>query len=490
MTVDSTYAKPFLTVPQQIRRMRQRGMDCGGDNDASHILQRYGYYRLSGYSYPYRRRPVPPEDLHDDKGREIRLDDFESGTTLAHVAAMYEFDHELRTRISDALSSLEVSFRFFIGHRLGKMDRFAHRKPHLLDAMHPTTPPAPTNRYAEWIEEYDRHETRAKDAFVQHFRETYGNHLPIWVATEVMGFGVLSNLFILMPDTDQEILAARFQIYAKSGRGDSGALSNWLNNLRNIRNICAHYGRLWNRTFDVLIDTPGHELSSATDTDTAPTHISQLLDRTVSNKLYGVLIIMRHLTLSTDPASDKVIALLEYITASADELGFDLAELGVPADWSTQPVWQRNFRLPGEPMLAASMLDRAACMSSSEVKAMLNDTPDGKKPSELLKTYRHFNTVVEIPLAGVNYFPEFQFRDGAVIDALAEINKRFIDEHSHHDHLVVHSALLHWWQAPQDTLPLNNQGEPGSPSELLDEVDEEEFDRIINQTGATESLTL
>ena len=57
MNPDSTYTKPFLTLPEQIRRLRERGMDCGSEGYASSVLERYGYYRLSGYWHPYRDRP-------------------------------------------------------------------------------------------------------------------------------------------------------------------------------------------------------------------------------------------------------------------------------------------------------------------------------------------------------------------------------------------------------------------------------------------------
>ena len=32
-------------------------MDCGPEDYASSVLERYGYYRLSGYWYPYREWP-------------------------------------------------------------------------------------------------------------------------------------------------------------------------------------------------------------------------------------------------------------------------------------------------------------------------------------------------------------------------------------------------------------------------------------------------
>lgn len=211
-TPDSIYAKPFLTIPEQIRRLRARGMDCGTETFASGVLERYGYYRLSGYWHLHRTRPESQADRFDEDGREIRLDSFMPETSLAHVVAFYEFDDELRARLGNIISMVETSFRFYLGHRLSREDRFAHRRPEKLGAVQPADQnesPEPITAYREWLEEYDRHEKRARGDFVVHFRETYGPHLPIWVATEVMSFGVLSGLYDLMPQADQEILAAR-----------------------------------------------------------------------------------------------------------------------------------------------------------------------------------------------------------------------------------------------------------------------------------------
>lgn len=118
-------------------------MDCGDDADASSVLERYGYYRLSGYWYPNRARPKPPAPRLDPDGREIRLDSFEPGTSLARVVSLYEFDHELRNRVGDTISMIETAFRFLVGHRLGRVDTFAHRKPEVLGTVRRAEPCAP-----------------------------------------------------------------------------------------------------------------------------------------------------------------------------------------------------------------------------------------------------------------------------------------------------------------------------------------------------------
>ena len=147
-------------------------MDCGPEDYASSVLERYGYYRLSGYWYPYREWPDLPAPQSDECGHEIRLDTFVPGTSLEHVVSLYEFDGELRTRLGGVLSMIETAFRFFIGHRLGRVDRFAHRNPEVLDAMKPgesDMSSEPTAGYLEWLEEYDGYEKRARGAFITHF---------------------------------------------------------------------------------------------------------------------------------------------------------------------------------------------------------------------------------------------------------------------------------------------------------------------------------
>lgn len=502
-TLDSTYAKPFLTIPEQIRRLRRRGMDCGADRFASDVLERYGYYRLSGYWHLHRARPELPEARFDGDGREIRLDTFLPGTSLGSVVCLYEFDHELRTRLGQVLSMVETAFRFHIGHRLGRVDPFAHRRPEMLGAVRradPSAPHEPTTAYREWLEEYDRHETRARGDFVVHFRETYGPHLPIWVATEVMSFGVLSGLYDLMPQRDQEILAARFQIRTIDGSGDRGALSNWLNNLRNVRNICAHYGRLWNRTFDVVIDASGRARTDASDL------LAPLVGEGVGNKFYGVLLILRHLMLSIGPERSDVVDVADLIEARSQEIGFSMIQLGFPDGWRSNPVWGRDFELDPSPMLAASLLDRAECWTAAETRAALTraevtEAEHDRTPEQaaramkaaqrsLLRTYLRYRVVIEVELGKTKHYPAFQFRDGKIIDALAEINKAFAATCDDADPTRLAAALLDWWQTPHPGLPNGPDGSDRSPVDLLRSVSEQDFTTAVEEARAMSSFVV
>lgn len=517
-TPDSTYAKPFLAIPEQIRRLRDRGMDCGSDAYATSILERYGYYRLSGYWHLYRERPAAPKDRFDQENREVRLDTFVPGTKLSLVVTMYEFDQELRSRLSDVLSTVEISFRFFLGHRLGKANAFAHRNPELLGATRDTETSfisrtwakvrrrnslprrEPTQAYREWLAEYDRHEKRARDGFVFHFRKKYGPHLPIWVATEVMSFGAISSLYPLMRQSDQEILAARFQINAADGRGDRRALANWLNNLRHVRNICAHYGRLWNRTFDVLIEAPGQAGKDGGH------YLSRLADRNINNKLYGVLLVLHHLLQSIAPDRLDGIDLVDFIDAKSQAGHFSVGQLGFPDGWQSDPIWDRGSKLDRAPMLSASLLDRAESYTAPHAREAL--TAAVVKPSEtprtpeqeaaakrraqksLLRTYLRFDVVIEIKLGQTKYYPMFQFRDGGIINALAEINKTLTARCAGIDRVQISAALLDWWQTPHPSLPKSSSGSSQSPCDLLLSESESSFSTIISKTDATSTFVV
>lgn len=494
---DSTYAKPFLTVPAQIHRLRERGMDCQSGAFATAVLERYGYYRLSGYWHLYRELPLEPESRTDEDGREIRLDTFIQGTNLPHVVELYDFDHMLRTKLGEALSTIEISLRYFIGHRLGRADKFAHRKPQVLGAMRdaaPDGPSEPKTSYADWLTEYDRHEKRARDAFVLHFRRKYGPHLPIWVATEVMSFGVLSNLYTLMPQIDQEILAARLQVNTADGKGDRGAMANWLNSLRHVRNICSHYGRIWNRTFDVVIDAPGQARKDSTD------HLAALVDTAVSNKLYGVLLIVRHLLLSIAPDRNDALEIAQFIAERAKTVRFDLDQLGFPEGWEDEEIWEADFTLSRSPMRAASLLDRVETYTAVEARSALTAAevaePDKERSEpeweralkaaqrKLLRTYLHHNVLIEIELGGARHYPAFQFRDGKIIEALAEINQTLFGHCEGADSAETAEALLDWWQTPNADLPTASDGSMRAPADLLATIAEADFDLAIEKSEA------
>ncbi len=47
-------AKPWKSFVDQLTLLKNRGLECDDETAALDYLERIGYYRLSGYWYPFR----------------------------------------------------------------------------------------------------------------------------------------------------------------------------------------------------------------------------------------------------------------------------------------------------------------------------------------------------------------------------------------------------------------------------------------------------
>lgn len=106
----STYPKPYRTFEQQLELLKSRGLEITNDSAALEYLRRLGYYRLSGYWYPFRH--LIPLLMHQSKPfRPQRKDEFMQGSKLQDAVELYVFDKKLRLLILDAIERVEVAFR-------------------------------------------------------------------------------------------------------------------------------------------------------------------------------------------------------------------------------------------------------------------------------------------------------------------------------------------------------------------------------------------
>ena len=195
------YTKPHLTVDEQVELLRSRGLVIEDRQAAAHWLRMVGYYRLSGYWYPYRERR--PDSLLRP-GQPTREDHFVDGTTFEQITELYDFDRRLKLLALEAVERIEISMRFRVGYTLGRRGAYAHLDPADLDASFDAPRPDKPSRYAEWRDRLASEQARSSEDFVVHFRARYSDQLPVWVATEVLDFGGLSVLYSGLKRTDRD----------------------------------------------------------------------------------------------------------------------------------------------------------------------------------------------------------------------------------------------------------------------------------------------
>ncbi|MDU1643164.1 Abi family protein [Peptoniphilus harei] len=78
-----------------------------------------------------------------------------------------------------------------------------------------------------------------KSSFIHNFKENYeGGEIPFYSAIEVTSFGTIFKMYKNMENDDKKEIAKVFEV-------DYIYLESWIENLSYVRNICAHYGRLY-----------------------------------------------------------------------------------------------------------------------------------------------------------------------------------------------------------------------------------------------------
>lgn len=218
------YFKQALSFEDQLNLFVTRGLKVGNKSNALHALSYISYYRLSGYSYPFRLRN---KNGHIDEK-------FIVGSEWDDVIKLYQFDCKLRLLILSALEKIEVAVRTQLTfHFSRKYGPFGYA---VSENFHPRF------NHALWIAKVNSEITQSNDEFIKHFENTYVGYplVPMWMMTEVISLGRLSHLYGGLKNEDKSLVAKFFGVHYKR-------LGDWLHSLTYIRNVCAHHSRLWNR---------------------------------------------------------------------------------------------------------------------------------------------------------------------------------------------------------------------------------------------------
>ena len=217
--------KPALTYNQQIERLKSiHNLSIEDDVAALEILKKVNYYRLSAYGIGLKKE--------DDKEQYI------DGISLEHIYRLYSFDSAFRNMLIHLIEQLEIQLRTQISNFLAlkygaegyvNPSNFTDKKTKGGYFVH-----------AAVMESFQKERDHQKNTpFVKHHMEKYEGHFPIWVAIELFTFGNLSSLYSIMVSEDQKEIARLYNTEPKY-------LGSWILALVEIRNICAHYSRLYN----------------------------------------------------------------------------------------------------------------------------------------------------------------------------------------------------------------------------------------------------
>ncbi|TDU30547.1 abortive infection bacteriophage resistance protein [Arthrobacter sp. JUb115] len=421
-------------------------MHIDDEATAAQNLQNIGYYRLSGYWYPYRREILGPSP--DPKFPLLpRSSIFKPNTNFKNVIHLYEMDRKLKLLVLDGLERIEVAMRFQVGHVLGEGHAYAHcdqtRLSSAFTGVTDVEDPLEregwlTSEHAKWLSKVRRQENDSKEEFVKHFKSNYGGALPVWVVTEILDFGGISTLYggLKQNHRDQIAESLGFEVQA---RGDGTSLASWMKNLNFIRNTCAHHARLWNKNITVQ----GTELDEIPDLK----HASVSRDR-----IYASLAVIAHILIRSCPEATWRQDVREFIIQSSQVA--EPARMGFPDNWEAERIWDPQYRPKVDPVLSQrrKLRNKFECIQSSEVGLLISPHGSRKEANNMVRSLRSQSSLLALQLENGSqaYFPLFQFDPDQkrINPAVEYINQR----------LEVRKdpwGAAHWWQSPHDSLEGN-----------------------------------
>jgi abortive infection bacteriophage resistance protein len=220
MDTNNYKGKQPTTFEEQVEILKSRNLIIEDKQEAINVLSRVNYYRLSAYMLTLKCG-----------------DRFRDGTRFSDIYNLYEFDKRLRNMCLNVLESIEIAFRthisYYLSHKYGPT---CYCNPEIFACEH---------SYADMFQELNVALTKSRELFIEHHKRKYDSEFPIWVVTEVASFSLISRLYSILQAQDRKDISETYYQVPYT------YLQSWIRSITVFRNICAHYGRIYNRSLTI-----------------------------------------------------------------------------------------------------------------------------------------------------------------------------------------------------------------------------------------------
>ncbi|MBQ2922290.1 MAG: Abi family protein [Tyzzerella sp.] len=297
------YNKTNKTTEELVSSLKEKGLIISNNAKAINYIRNIGYFRLKAYFYPLYKEP---------KHKHL----FKQGASFDKLMNMYRFDRKLRLLLFNEIEKIEVAFRStivnIVSDVLGDIFWMTERK-YFKSEFH-------FNSSLSLIQsEYEK----SKEEFIIHFKNKYSDSHrfpPAWMIAEILPLGNLCHIFMnLMSPKAKKKVAKYFGL-------QEPAFTSWMLVLGNLRNMCCHHTRTWNR--ELAINTANPQITAFPWID---------IRKTNPKRIYYRICMIQYLLFTVSPNNkfmDKLKRLIDkYPTV-------DIAAVGFPTDWEDEPLWK------------------------------------------------------------------------------------------------------------------------------------------------------
>lgn len=281
-----------ISIDEQITNLKEIGLIIEDENNAREILNNISYFRIIK-AYSLRLKPK-----NGTYGAGVKFED---------ITNLYFFNANLRHILFPIIEIVEINLRCRIANYFSlkygvlgykEKDNFENHEYHkelLMD-----------------IEAEVGRNSRAP--FIKNYKENYENgEIPLYALVEVFSFGTLSKFFKNMHPEDKKEISKTF------GVGYT-YFESWIENIAYVRNMCAHYGRLYNAK---MVKTPilYKEYGAASRGDKG---------KIPNNRLFATILCLKHI-LRGAKQWHEFVEKLEELVCKYDVV--DVSTMGFSEDW-------------------------------------------------------------------------------------------------------------------------------------------------------------
>lgn len=283
---DKKKHQPALSVEAQIDNLRKIGLTIENEEYAKAILNDISYFRLiKAYSL----------------GLKPKNGNYYDGVTFEQIVELYLFNANFRQLLFAEIEQIEINLRCRIAnYHSSKRGIFGYIDPTFFKSA---------KYHADTLKEINKEIRRnSKAPFIKNFKENYDPpEIPMYAAVEVFSLGTLSKFFKNMVSEDKKAIAKTYGVTYTY-------LESWFESIAYVRNICAHYGRLYNA-----------KLSKT------PQMYREYSNKGISSiRIFGILCCMKHILPNDQHWRDFVQSIQDLFFKYP---AVDRKSMGFPDDW-------------------------------------------------------------------------------------------------------------------------------------------------------------
>lgn len=284
------------TPGELVQLLIARGMDIADPGVAERFFSRVNYYKFKAYLFKY-EVPCPYLDHR-----------FSRAVTFEEVYQVYKFDRKLRIVIGDMLERLEVAVRTKWAQEMAlRFGPFAHEASQNFQRA---------DFHSRSLTQLRESYQKSQERFARHYRSQYPamNTPYIWVSIEMMSFGQISRWL-----NNTRNPGVRRAVAQSFGLGQR-FFESYLHRASDVRNICSHHQRLWNRRLPSPVP---QLLQNHTSLDVG------LLQAIEPDRLYNVLVVLNFIADQISPGHRWTQRLVDLLSEDESRV----AHMGFPGSW-------------------------------------------------------------------------------------------------------------------------------------------------------------